>query len=772
MQKMGLTVRRPMVWLALASAMGMLAGSYIPFSRWMLVAATVAMLALGVLAVWARRAIWVGLLACCVVLGIGWSSRCYTPPSLPEVGALRITGRVDELPRVKQGSASVILSDVTAVREDGQSIALPGTLWLRYQPENEGLLQNMPDLGQIVTANASVYVPGVVRNPGGFDFRAYLMQRGAYLAASVYDPWEISGQPKLGFLPWTQRTRVALSARMDTAYRDLAPLVRGIVLGDRVDLSVEEQQAFRRSGLSHLLSVSGLHVGFVAGTLMWLLAKLKTGSFLRVAILAVALAAYCLLTGAPDSMIRASVMMLVLQAAILARRPYDTLSAIAAVFWVMLLADPFNLRDAGFMLSFGAVTGIALLQKPIAWLLKFLPKFLRDTLSLTLAATIGTMPLVAVYFGELQLMGLVTNLVAVPLTGFITILGLLAMLLDVVCTSVAYPLQIGIYWLAALLQRISRLGASIPFATLRVPSPTGYAVAGCFVAMALVSRYVRGKLWIRASVACAVLLAVFGVSYVTHWHGDQYAQIDVGQGDAAVLRAGGQVIVIDTGSESTSGLIDYLRHEGLTIDTLILSHPHEDHCGALLDLLAIGMPIGRILMPENVPMDEYDVQAGYALLMAQQRGIPILGMDAGTSEQWGNGYEMRVLSPSAQATFSDGNDYSLVVRFTVSGVHILTTGDVTSQAEPLEGTQCDVLKVAHHGSKGSTDTAFLRFAQPAWAVISVGAHNVYGHPAPETLARLVDSGAEVLRTDQGGCITFRLQDGHVTAHPYLREDAP
>ncbi|MDR3051692.1 MAG: MBL fold metallo-hydrolase, partial [Oscillospiraceae bacterium] len=251
------------------------------------------------------------------------------------------------------------------------------------------------------------------------------------------------------------------------------------------------------------------------------------------------------------------------------------------------------------------------------------------------------------------------------------------------------------------------------------------------------------------------------------WHGARYTQLDVGQGDAAVLQTEGRVLVIDTGSQGTSGLLDYLRHEGLSIDTLYISHPHEDHAGALVDVLAAGIPVGRILLSDDLDEARMDAPAREALLTAQQRGIPIGGLHAGERESWGTGSAVEVLGPRPRSAAQDVNDRSLVLRFTVAGVRILTTGDVTQRAEPLAQVDCDVLKVAHHGSGAATGTDFLRAAGPRLALIGVGRRNLYGHPTPETLSRLFQAGARVLRTDQGGALLLTLADGQVRAQTFL-----
>jgi competence protein ComEC len=245
--------------------------------------------------------------------------------------------------------------------------------------------------------------------------------------------------------------------------------------------------------------------------------------------------------------------------------------------------------------------------------------------------------------------------------------------------------------------------------------------------------------------------------------------LDVGQGDAAVLESpGGKVLVVDTGGILEEGSDDqgrrvvapYLRYQGINrIDLLILTHPHADHIGGAATLIS-QFPVG-LLMDNGQTSDAPEETR--LLEAAHQRGVPYRAAQRGMKLDCGDGVTAQVLAPCAQAVFGTPNNASVVLRVDYGRTAFLLTGDAEAdeEAEMLHSGQplgCDVLKVAHHGSHTSTTPAFLAAAHPHLAIISVGAHNVYGHPSPEVPERLRAANVRVYRTDRDGAVTC-LSDG-------------
>lgn len=274
-------------------------------------------------------------------------------------------------------------------------------------------------------------------------------------------------------------------------------------------------------------------------------------------------------------------------------------------------------------------------------------------------------------------------------------------------------------------------------------------------------RFGRGRRRALAATLCILL-----IGYLPRFAPDaRYVQLDVGQGDAAVLRHGRQATLVDVGPAGCYDVLRYLRHEGLYVDALILSHLDEDHAGALGALLASEIEIGRIVMPSGVSESDASPAVREALELANERGVSIETASAGAKIVSG-GFAFDVLSP--QDGMEGDNERSLVLYTQSMGARILTTGDLPAKSEMESPPDCDILKVAHHGSKYATSDEFLRQTTPKIALISVGANNRYGHPTARVLEALDAVGASVYRTDESGCITLWLSEGRITAQTYRR----
>lgn len=765
-------VRRPLAWTALCVLLGSWIGAGISFSLWMLALPGALMLVSAAL-LWKmpdRGWGWISIFLCCGALACCATSRGVTPPPLPAEGRMEITGRVVSVPQLKEDRATVLLADVRLA--DGT--AVHGKVWLYYKPNPNGepegiplMAEALPAIGQQVRAEARLRHPGGARNPGGFDFARYLARQGSYLAAYVYDAWEITGNPTPHLLTWMAKARNVLMAKLDDQYGALAPYMRGMLLGDKEEIDGEGQRAIRDSGLSHLLAVSGLHVGFIALPVLWLLKRLRLRLMVQWLLLAAVLGTYCLLVGAPASSVRACVMLLILQGAPLAGRRYDPISALSAAFLLFFPFQPLALWDMGFVLSFSAMLGIFLVGERIKKLTPKWPRWPREMVAVSLGAQLGCLPWTARYFGEVQLLGLFTNLLAVPLAGFVVQLGLVGLFLGFLWQPLAAPLVMVVSLLLHIILGVAGFVASIPFATLRMPAPGLFAIAAYFVLMALLyPRFLLRKSLRRVGVGLTLGVVLMSL-WIAFPKGVRYVQVDVGQGDAALLHAAGHTTVIDTGKAGSGGLLDVLRFYGLMVDTLCISHPDADHAGALVDLLEAGMPIGRIVVPTDLTEADFDEEVLLGFLRAQEQGIPVQGLYAGEALMLPGGVQAHALGP-VPGLGKTTNDRSLVLMLEAEGVRILTTGDAGEMVEPLRDTACDVLKVAHHGAAAATSEVFLRYARPEIALISVSANNSYGHPTPQVLERLDAAGATVYRTDRCGAITLLLEDEKIQVIPYLK----
>ena len=473
----------------------------------------------------------------------------------------------------------------------------------------------------------------------------------------------------------------------------------------------------------------------------------------------VALAGFVVLARPTASVVRAAAMGAVMLLALASGRSRVAVPALAAAVTVLLLLDPRLASDAGFALSVTATAAIVLLSP--GWSARLqergCPALLADAVAVAAAAGLATAPLVAGLSGLVSPVSLPANLLAAPAVAPATVLGLLAALVG----AVVPPAGDALVWLAGWpvrwLVTVARTAAGLPDAATGWPAGTRGALLLTGVLV------VAGLLLWRSPRLRALALAVLVGLVVLGWPLRQVAggwppadpvlvACDVGQGDALVVPTGpGEAVLVDAGPEV--GPVDRCL-DRLGIDTLplvLLSHLDADHVGGLPGALA-GREVGTVATGTLSPAD--DREAGLAAQVARA-GARREVLEPGDVRTVG-GARLEVLAPPAEiaTAAAEPNDLSLVVRVTHRGVRVLLTGDLSAAAEARlldrgVDLRADVLKVPHHGS-ADADPAFLAATGARVALVSVGADNPYGHPAPGLLSLLTRSGMRVHRTDEQG----------------------
>jgi len=593
-----------------------------------------------------------------------------------------------------------------------------------------------------------------------------------------------------GVLAMLDRLRVRLRAGIDASIApSVAPIARALVLGEE-DLSDDDGEAFRRSGLTHLLAVSGSHVALAVGTMVALLRAL----LLRIDLLArrievgrVAAAlgiplacAYEQVAGDSGSARRATAMAaVVLAVRALGRRP-NVARTLALSIVAALLIDPLAPFDLSFSLSLAATLGLVAFGPVVRTLserLPSVPRAIRSAVGTTLSASIACAPLVAGIAGSLPVLGLAANVVAVPIGELAALpMANLTALLGAFERLSTLAAMLGKATAGALvaLRGVARVASAPTWATVRVPPPSPLEVA-ILVAIPCVA-YVLAAKGARLLQVLAIGLSALLLAEGVHLRASiprarlRVTMLDVGQGDATLVDfpdghamlvdAGGEVgSPFDPGKAIVSPTLAMRRRR--RIDVMVLSHPHPDHfsgLGAVLDQHDVG---------ELWDTSQGEVEGAgpaYAALLAaaRRRGIPIVrpGSLCGRPlERFGATIE--VLHPCPTYDKDQGaNDNSLVLRIGFGVRHALLVGDAEHFAESrlLEHARdrltSDFLKVGHHGSRTSSTPTFLRAVRPTFAAISCGVRNRFGHPHASALSALEASGARVVRTDRDGAIEW------------------
>jgi competence protein ComEC len=528
-------------------------------------------------------------------------------------------------------------------------------------------------------------------------------------------------------------------------------LLRGMVLGEGEALPADMQDDFRAASLTHLVAASGQNVALLASLAIALATALGLGLRARLLLALGLVALYVPLAGAGPSIQRAGVMGAAALVAALAGRPASRAYALLLAAALTLLVNPRAAADPGWQLSFAAVVGIALGAGHVAGALRKrrVPAGLADATAMTVAATIATAPLIALHFGRVSLIGLPANVLAAPAVAPVMWLGVIAAAIGQLSAALAAPFTAVAALPAAYLAWLGHAAAHV-----RLPIAVVVAAGAAVAAAVALTRQSSGR-GRRAPIALA-LVAVVVLVAAAHPRAPAAAPalrlsfLDVGQGDATLIQAGGRAVLVDAGPVGDH-IAALVRGEGARrLDLLVVTHAQADHEGGAPEVLS--------QIPVTAVLDGGRVQAA-----AAAQHVRRLQPAAGQVLHVGP-IRLDVLWPPAGGGIpgEDPNLRAIVMQATVGAIRVLLTADAESDVLsglPLEPV--DVLKVSHHGSADPGLTALLSTLRPRAAVIEVGRHNPYGHPAPSTLRAL--RGIRVLRTDRDGTIRFELRDGRLVA---------
>jgi competence protein ComEC len=695
------------------------------------------------------------------------------------VGALRLAAIDRSAFRGPIGQPTTARGFVTAVPR-----RLGGQVRVRIQTADGRLAVESPEPVPDLPIGRQVRATGTLRDPAPWE-AGYLARYGIrqVLAADVL---RLTGRRRGGPGALIDRIRDRAETALGSGTPEAeAALLRGFVLGedDRIDAATVDD--FKRSGLAHLLAVSGENVILLALLAMPLLALLGIPVHARLLCVLALIAIYVPVTGAGPSIQRAGVMGAAGVVAALAGRPRSRWYAILLAAFVTLAINPRASGDAGWQLSFAAVIGILLWAGPIRDRLLGPPghrgdrerlgwrRALGEGAGVTIAATLSTAPLMAHDFGAVSLASVPANLLALPAVAPLMWLGMLAALVGQLPWLPVQPLTGLAGLLAAYVAQVARWLGSPGWATASVPLAGVAGVLAAYIALALalwvVLGWARRRTGLRSPPArprtllLAICVGVSGLAIIgLRWSGGTAAKpaaglrvvvLDVGQGDAILLDpADGEPVLVDGGPPGAD-LRRQLEDDGVSrLAAAVVTHDQSDHAGGIAELLG-SFPVHRLLYGERGPDLIRDARS------AGVRAMPI----AEGSEVDSGSLRIEVLWPPRAllegSPPNDLNQAALVLLARWRRFDMLLTADAEAESVPIDAGPIDVLKVAHHGSDDAGLDALLDRSVPRLAVISVGADNPYGHPSAATLATLAEHQIPTLRTDERGEVTIDVRRG-------------
>jgi competence protein ComEC len=547
-------------------------------------------------------------------------------------------------------------------------------------------------------------------------------------------------------------------------------VLEALLLGEDGRIDPETERQFQKSGLYHLLAISGAHVAVIAFLLYSLLGLFLRRKRTKHLILLATLIFYALLVEGQPSVFRAVIMASVFLIGKIIYADTNLLNTLSMSALILLLVHPFSLEEVGFQLTFLATLSLILFFEPIKRALPRLPLKISEMLALSTAAVVGTMPVIISNFNRVTFASLFLTLIAAPLVGLIMGAGYVYLIISSMLPSAGQAIALALkglvkffIWLTGVLEPLSSL-------SYRIPSPPLAVILGFygFLFSFLLEKKFRFQRILQATGFLAFFLILITYPFKPVKHELTVTFMDVGQGDSVVVEfPDNRLLVLDAGGFPQSSfdpgeslVSPYLWHRGYKkIDYLISSHFHIDHVGGLPALLR-NFRVKELWLTENDTGSHLEQELLKHLSSKTRRRL----VRSGLVETPGKA-RIEVLYPEADSfsKFKPGNDRSAVIRLESGSLAFLLTGDISEEVESFlikkkaDSLRAEVLKVPHHGSRTSSSWPFLKVASPRWAVITAGQNNPY-LPSAEVLTRLEEAGAKVFRTDLDGAIQFESSE--------------
>lgn len=626
--------------------------------------------------------------------------------------------------------------------------------------------QTMPKLGSIVNMSGTMQGFDKATNPGQFDAESYYqILRISFRLNQSEIQQQSHTYHKIKETLYKVQRRCSEIFDITLAPKD-ASVMKTMLLGEKKAVDEERKELYQKSGIAHILAISGLHISLIGMTLFKVLRRLG----MPVAVCAVAstvlILLYGCMTGFPVSVIRAIGMFTIHMLARMCRRTYDMVTAVSVMAVLILSEQPLYFYSSSFLLSFGCALTIALLLPALTRKRLKEEKELKPWLAKLaggMTVTIGILPLQMWFFYQIPLYSVLLNLLVIPLMSLLLPAGMMLLFFGSVAR---YPVE----GILAVYDSACNITSELPGGLWVIGRPALWK-AICYFGIMLIIIVWQKKLSLKKK-----WLFVSGAVMLLMWPSQNQCSItflDVGQGDCIHIQSkSGNHYLIDGGSSSVSNvgeyrILPYLKYRGIReLEAVFITHPDEDHCNGIRELLLVapdeGLGIKRLCLPDVGKTAR--TEAYEELVTAAERAkVPISYFSEGMSLQ-DDELHLKCLHPDKGYIGNNENAYSIVLLMKYETFEALFTGDVEGEGEEelihvlQEEVQApiDVLKVAHHGSRYSTSEEFIALTRPKVSVISCGENNSYGHPHKETLERLAEEGCAVVTTPQYGAITIEV----------------
>ena len=663
----------------------------------------------------------------------------------------------------------------------------------------------VPSVGEHVKIRGKFTSFKEVRNPGEFDSRLYYATLKIAFKLNNAEVTESDrSEDVLRVKLYSMKMLLEQNLDLNPVLAESdAAVLKAMILGDKAFMDDDIKDMYKNSGIMHILAVSGLHISIIGMGIYRALRKCKLSPFIYTIVPIMVMYLYGEMCGIGSSSFRAICMFVIRLLAPLLGRTYDILSGLAVAEILLILDCPLYLYNSGFLFSFCAVIGVTvvmpsmekLFEKRKSGKLKFsgdedtvrfrLYLKIHSGILLGLSIMISTLPIYVLFYYTYPLFSLISNMIIVPLVSILMIAGILCLIAPGLPGILPGILAHGIL---IFYKTVCCVQTVIPGNMLYIGHAGPVKIACYCVAVGislsgLLGKNVRAKYLRRMLLAASIIFLIY-----TPKPGLMISALYVGQGDGIVIEDGRERILIDGGSSSEKkvgkySIIPYLKYRGIgRIDAAVVTHEDKDHISGLLEIMDDmekgGIRIKRLILPD---VSEASRGENYRELetRAQSIGIPVSYISVGEEITIGKS-SFLCINPNMNMTTEGANAYSTVLLMKRGSFKALFTGDVEQEGqENIKKIISDntalfeditLLKVAHHGSKYTTDEEFLSLIKPKIALISCGENNTYGHPHDEVIERLENIGSKIYRTDESGAVIFRIKNDRIEAECFRSKE--
>ncbi|WP_305768241.1 DNA internalization-related competence protein ComEC/Rec2 [Candidatus Epulonipiscium viviparus] len=667
---------------------------------------------------------------------------------------------------VRQTSYSTVLTidSVILVSENGSTEFVNGKLDLTLP---DPLAATEFSKYDIIYCKITIDPPATTFNPADFVYSQYLKSEGIVATAELDNIINYQKQT-----PFIEKVQTACDDHIATIFADdTTGIIKALILGDKSSLDDSIYADFQNLGISHILVISGFHLGAIYLIAKTIASYICPNYYARLVAALLFIWSYCLIANFTVSITRAATLITVTIIAFMIREESDFFTSLALAAIIILIDNPFALTSASFLLSFATVTVIGVynivsehyLDQNDLYTLKY------KSLIFSASITLGIAPIIIYLFYQTSLAGIILNLALIPVFSIIIYATLFTLAVGMVSIDIAQYLANFIIFtlesISALLEFVSEYFA---FAMVTLGKIPVYAVVICYavIGTAVVAYIYQKDKILKISIAFGVCTATiaFGCGFIPSTN-FELTQLYVGQGDCTIIQTSkDKIILVDAGPPSAkTKVMNHIKYLGNNnVELAIVTHSDSDHIGGVIELFKAGMDIDILMLPYTETADALTTEA---LTLAADNDTTVIYASSDSAFTIDN-IAFNIISPHKTVSYENLNEASMVFTIQYKDFTMLFTGDIGHPTEMLlldKLTDVDVLKVGHHGSKNSSSAAFIAQCSPEIAFISSGKNNLYQHPHSDTLDTLDAANVTVFRTDLQGAITID-SDFNITTH--------